>query len=201
VMVMQRRGEQARRNAARRGDGQSPWADTDSWRLGSASWQQLAFDTAGQSYALAARWNGAGALTILNEGVESTWTVRIEGNRVRLGSEAGQTRHRVWVDGERVEVTGEGRRHRLTLRAVLGVVGSNQEEQQALTAPMAGKVIESRVQPGHRVNEGDTLMVVEAMKMEHRIIAARDGVIEMVLADVGDFVEGNAVLLRFADDT
>jgi biotin carboxyl carrier protein len=47
------------------------------------------------------------------------------------------------------------------------------------------------------VAKGDLLLVLEAMKMEHRIHAPHDGVIETVGGGVGDFVPAEAVLVSF----
>ena len=58
-------------------------------------------------------------------------------------------------------------------------------------------VIAVRVEPGATVAKGDVLLVLEAMKMEHRIHAPHDGVIETVGGQVGDFVPAEAVLVSF----
>ena len=49
---------------------------------------------------------------------------------------------------------------------------------------------------GQNVTKGDALMVLEAMKMEHSLLAARDGVVAEVLAQPGDQVEAGAALVR-----
>lgn len=54
-----------------------------------------------------------------------------------------------------------------------------------IRAPMHGKVLALYVKPGDVVKKGDRLAVVEAMKMEHNLIAGRDGTVGEVAADVG----------------
>ncbi len=66
-------------------------------------------------------------------------------------------------------------------------------------APMPGKVTLVAVEAGGAVAKGDTLAVLEAMKMEHRLVAARDGVVAEVLARAGDQVEAGAALVRLAE--
>ena len=66
-------------------------------------------------------------------------------------------------------------------------------------APMPGRVSLVAVEAGGDVAKGDTLAVLEAMKMEHRLIAARDGVVAEVLAREGDQVEAGAALVRLAE--
>ncbi|MDP5305718.1 acetyl-CoA carboxylase biotin carboxylase subunit [Paracoccus spongiarum] len=67
----------------------------------------------------------------------------------------------------------------------------------ALTlSPMPGLVKSVHVEAGQQVREGDRLAVLEAMKMEHSLTAARDGVVAEVLARPGDQVEAGAALIR-----
>jgi propionyl-CoA carboxylase alpha chain len=62
-------------------------------------------------------------------------------------------------------------------------------------AQMPGKVIELRVGVGDRVSAGDTLLVLEAMKMEHPMRAAEDGIVTEVRVSQGEQVEAGALLL------
>lgn len=64
-----------------------------------------------------------------------------------------------------------------------------------LTAPMPGKVIDVLVNAGDTVEAGTTLMLLEAMKMEHPIQAPLDGVVKEIFVAQGDQVENGAVLL------
>jgi len=74
------------------------------------------------------------------------------------------------------------------------------EFQGGLTAPMPGKVLATSVEVGSTVEKGQLLMVLEAMKMEHRITAPVDGTVTAVHANVGDQV-GNGELLIMLDET
>ena len=65
----------------------------------------------------------------------------------------------------------------------------------SLVAPMPGKVIDVRVAVGDRVTAGQTLVLLEAMKMEHPLIAPEDGVVVEVRAAVGEQVSNGALLL------
>jgi len=56
----------------------------------------------------------------------------------------------------------------------------------ALTTPMAGTVVQVLVVAGAEVKAGDTLMVLEAMKMETEVTAPQDGKIKSVDVSVGD---------------
>jgi 3-methylcrotonyl-CoA carboxylase alpha subunit len=65
---------------------------------------------------------------------------------------------------------------------------------------MPGRLVAVHVAAGDRVARGATLVVLEAMKMEHAITAPADGVIAAVPFAVGDQVEDGADLVVFADD-
>lgn len=69
------------------------------------------------------------------------------------------------------------------------------EEQGGLTAPMPGKVLEVMVSVGQEVSAGTTLMILEAMKMEHKIVASTDGTVTAINFNAGDQVEQGVNLL------
>ena len=63
-----------------------------------------------------------------------------------------------------------------------------------LVAPMPGKVISVHTKPGDEVQAGDLLIILEAMKMEHRISAPEAGTVREVRVSVGDQVANDALL-------
>jgi biotin carboxyl carrier protein len=64
-----------------------------------------------------------------------------------------------------------------------------------LVAPMPGTVIDLKVKKGSKVKAGDTLVILEAMKMEHSIKASEDGVISELFISDNDQVENGALLM------
>ena len=64
-----------------------------------------------------------------------------------------------------------------------------------LVAPMPGKVIDLKVKVGSKIKKGDTLVVLEAMKMEHTVKAIEDGVIDELFIKHNDQVENGALLM------
>jgi 3-methylcrotonyl-CoA carboxylase alpha subunit len=73
-----------------------------------------------------------------------------------------------------------------------GAVGSG----DLVEAPMPGLVRQVFARAGQVVAKGDRLAILEAMKMEHALLAARDGVVAEVMAEAGSQVEAGAVLIR-----
>ena len=64
-----------------------------------------------------------------------------------------------------------------------------------LIAPMPGKVIDVKVKKGKKVKAGDTLVILEAMKMEHSIKTSEDGTVSELLISLNDQVENGALLM------
>lgn len=67
-------------------------------------------------------------------------------------------------------------------------------------APMPGVVLEVRVEPGASVAQGDTLVVLEAMKMEHHMTAPEAGTVSEVFVTAGQQVTKDEVLLTMQED-
>ena len=75
------------------------------------------------------------------------------------------------------------------------VVPGLEVQAGGLVAPMPGKVINLNVKKGSKVKTGDTLVILEAMKMEHSIKAAEDGIISELYVSNNDQVENGALLM------
>lgn len=64
-------------------------------------------------------------------------------------------------------------------------------------APLPGTVTQIRVRPGERVHRNQTLVVLEAMKMESSVGAPADGTVKSVLVKLGASVKEGEVLVEF----
>ncbi|WP_181714666.1 sodium-extruding oxaloacetate decarboxylase subunit alpha [Vibrio tarriae] len=78
------------------------------------------------------------------------------------------------------------------------VVATATQGAEAVAAPLAGTIFKIQVEQGDEVAEGDVLIVLEAMKMETEIRAARSGVIQELHVKEGDSVRVGASLLSLA---
>jgi propionyl-CoA carboxylase alpha chain len=66
-----------------------------------------------------------------------------------------------------------------------------------LLSPMPGLLVDVAVQPGQAVRAGERLAVIEAMKMENILLAVRDGVVSKVLANKGESLAVDQVIMEF----
>lgn len=71
-------------------------------------------------------------------------------------------------------------------------------EGTPLTAPMPGAIVEIKVQVGDSVRQGQSVVILEAMKMENDIPAPCDGKVTSITVKSGDTVESNQVLATIA---
>lgn len=66
-----------------------------------------------------------------------------------------------------------------------------------IKAPMPGLILEIHVKAGQEVKEDDSLLILEAMKMENVIKSPRDGIIKSVAVKQGETVDKNALIIEF----
>ena len=64
-----------------------------------------------------------------------------------------------------------------------------------VAAPMPGKILGVKANPGQAVKKGDVIVILEAMKMENEIVAPSDGTVASVNVSAGDSVEAGATLV------
>jgi geranyl-CoA carboxylase alpha subunit len=169
------------------------------WRSsGPARWP-VDLSDAERSYPVHVTVREGGRLNVELEG--STW------HDIELGStEAGGAERLLSIDGLRSRVTAviDGPRLHVALDGATASFedvtyapprGSEEVAESTVSAPMNGRVLAVLVQEGDRVAKGQRLAVLEAMKMEHQLVARRDGVIERIAVRAGDQVAARAVIV------
>ncbi len=104
------------------------------------------------------------------------------------------------LNGDSVDVAFDGATFRLELAAPPSLEALSHARgggpAGAVTSPMPGKIVKVAVKVGDEVVERDLLVVLEAMKMEHRIEASRNGTVKSVAVAPGALVTGGATLLE-----
>ena len=78
----------------------------------------------------------------------------------------------------------------------MGYKLSSESAANEVKAPMPGILLEIKVSEGDTVKKGDTLLILEAMKMENAIMSPKDGVIKSVFSAAGDTVDKNKLLIE-----
>src|SRR5262249_50750771 len=117
---------------------------------------------------------------------------------VTVDGEAAASDARVIDGDDAIYVLRRGRQTVVRRRALDPFDAAHLGEGGRVTAPMHGKVIEILVAPGDVVRKGQRLAVVEAMKMEHALVAPLDGTVAEVRASAGSQVPEGAVLFTIA---
>ncbi|XWX05354.1 biotin carboxylase N-terminal domain-containing protein [Aggregatilineales bacterium SYSU G02658] len=100
--------------------------------------------------------------------------------------------------GDQVWVHLDGTTYALRWVNPLPITATRREAAGSLRAPMPGKIIRVAVEQGQAVAAGDLLMILEAMKMEHRIEAPYDGVVSVLCYQEGETVSADEILLELA---
>lgn len=121
---------------------------------------------------------------------------------IRLGTKTFYL-YDISVKETEVSYTLDGTRHTLPykdemaiLMVKMGFKSSKATSHGLIKSPMPGKILSIRKQPGDTVTSGETVIVLEAMKMENELKAHIDGTVQSVHVSVGQSVEKNTLLLE-----
>ena len=173
----------------------SPWADKNSWRMNASVSHSIRISDDRSHYEL--------SVSRLDQG----WALERGDNRYHVDG--------AWLDGNRLQLEIDGERLvvpvilkyqaiALCLRGQewkfkLHVSGKDEDHatdaQTKLVAPMPGSVVALQVAVGDTVQSGQVLMVLEAMKMEHSIVAFAEATVSEIFFGVGDQVKEGEKLL------
>jgi 3-methylcrotonyl-CoA carboxylase alpha subunit len=110
-------------------------------------------------------------------------------------------RYRVRIDDGSVLLHDGERRVQLERVAAFAFAASAHKAADRVIAPMPGRIVLVKASLGDSVVAGQELLVMEAMKMELSLKAPHAATIVAIQASAGDFVEADAVLVRFSEAT
>ncbi|MFI8373737.1 biotin carboxylase N-terminal domain-containing protein [Pseudomonas helleri] len=160
-------------------DPNSPWALSSGLRCGLPAQTLLALEA-----------NGERQIVTL-----TTPSTDTRPEQLILEKDGVQRRHLAIRREDTLYLYWEGELHRVTRFDPVIAAGSGHDSQGGLSAPMNGSVVRILVTPGQTVAAGATLVVLEAMKMEHSLRAPRDGVVKSLFCQDGDMVKEGSVLV------
>jgi 3-methylcrotonyl-CoA carboxylase alpha subunit len=138
-------------------------------------------------------------LRITAEGEESTVEVLHYGDgRIRTLVDEKPVEAGIVANADEVLVSLRGETHTLCKPAppTVDEAGPGAAATASLTAPMPGTVVKVLVEEGQEVEEGQLLLVLEAMKMEQPVFAPHAGMVASLPFDEGTLVPGGAVLVE-----
>jgi 3-methylcrotonyl-CoA carboxylase alpha subunit len=200
VLAELARIDEAAHSAARASqDPHSPWNARDGWRLNEDNHHVFTLRDGAREIAVTAHYRRDGFVLDLPKG-----SVVARAQRRASGALA------VDLGGARFDA--DVARHERALTVFLGASSyrlevkefelvADEEPGGRLTSPMPGSVVDVLVRAGQRVEKSQPLMIIEAMKMEHTIVAPGAGRIEQILFAKGDQVkEGEQLLVLETED-
>ena len=195
--LLLRRAEAARRAALGSSDPHSPWHATDGWRLNGDSHDVLTFADDGGEVAVTVHYRAGGFVLDLPSGPSHAAGEIDSGGELAADLDGERLRATVVRHGDTLSVLSGGTSHRLVVIDPAARAARQEGPSGGLGAPMPGKIVAVLVAPGQDVKRGATLMVLEAMKMEHAITAPADGTVAAVHFKAGDQVDEGVELLSF----
>ncbi len=180
---------------------ESPWTRINAWRLNQSNSQIISINIGGEDH----------RVKIEHEYEQQCYRVNFEQNTVCVAGELSDGKLSTTVDGHKKDVTILDNNDGYTLfdqgQSVKFNVSSPDYGQASETAssahfnaPMNGTIVDVLVQAGDNVAEGDTLIIMEAMKMQHSISAPSNGLVNELFYTKGDLVDGGAELLSFSSE-
>lgn len=156
------------------------------------------FDYNSQTYSIDLTPSGKNYRLLLGDKMVAVEVLRADDGRLDLLIDGKVVSAMVSLEGTKCWVTLNGQTLLLTKSS--GVNKSGGHAAGALVAPMPGQVRAVQVAEGQAVTKGQTLVVVEAMKMEIKITAPGDGVVKGLFVKVGQTVEREQKLLEISAD-
>lgn len=172
--------------------GHSPWDALSHWRMAGGYSQALNWRVVDTDESLKVIFKRAGgkALHIDGEQIRFDWShsckrsfsVQLDGSLIK---------GHVFIDGDVFHTFVEGAAFAFEWQNLMAHAGGVEQEGR-LTALMPGKIVAFLAEIGTLVEKGAPLLVMEAMKMEHTIVAPSTGIVGEFLFEVGDQVADGA---------
>lgn len=180
----------------------SPWRVVDGWQPNGTAHSSLTFRDGESRVTVEVNWlrGGGFKLSIAGKVIEAKLLLR---NGARLDAQLEDRRMTAWAvrNGNQLWVQGPAGMHRLQVEDPLHGEVDDSGGGGHLTAPMPGVVVSVAVVEGQIVKRGAALMILEAMKMEHTIVAPADGRVATIHFAVGDRVGEGEKLIAIEDES
>jgi len=178
----------------------SPWQRGDGWRMNDDSYTVLEFEVGGEHMTVKAHYRGEHYLLDLPGG-SVRGEARLNRDGMLVASLDGlRVRARVVQQDKELVVLLEGERQALLIHDPLESGLEDEAGPGNLRSPMPGKVLDVLVSEGDKVSRGAPMIILEAMKMEHTIVAPADGTVTRISYAPGDLIDEGVDLVEFEAD-
>jgi len=175
-----------------------PWRHYSGWRHWGVETRVVGLSFAQDSLQQRIRIEGPNKFA-LDDKVASVEVISLGNNAYALKSQSEvQTLYGVKTASNITVSTGQ-QSYSFNVPDPLLSADSEEGNANAVVAPMPGAVIQISVKAGDKVCEGDSLVTLEAMKMEHVLCAPRDGTVAELLVSQGDQVQDGAILVALTE--
>ncbi len=176
--------------------GNDPFSRRDGWHSHASVRRSFVFLQGSNTVNAVLTYGRDGALQLQVGASEGALQWRAQGDALLVEFAGERSTAQVHTAGDARHIFTPRGAAVLELQDPLAHAGEGHSEGGRLTAPMPGKVVSFAVKAGDAVTQGQTLAVMEAMKMEHTIAAPADGVVQELLYAPGDQVAEGAELIR-----
>ena len=181
---------------------QDPWDNNNAWRMNQASRHLYQIDMTDATHEVVIeQGQESGVFTVNAAGASSTCSAELSGSKLictldnhrqRFAiSQGGEDQANQFVIFSQTEAT--------TFSLAIEDYGDTQDSntQSSFIAPMNGTIVDVLINENEPVEQGQAVIVLEAMKMQHSISAPSDGVVTELFFNKGELVDGGALLLNF----
>jgi len=175
----------------------SPWAISDGWRIGGVEARWIDLEIAGRRFELECRGDIHSGYTFEFEGRQHLVRLaRGDGPARNLALDGTSSRVVIHAVGDRLDVVHAHRRWSVLRHQRFEAVASTGEGSGRIVSPMPGKIIAIEVAEGDEVRDGQTVALMEAMKMELSIRADIDGTVRRIQVRRDQLVEAETILIE-----
>ncbi len=200
LYLMLKQAQRASAAAVHSPDPCSPWNTTGGWRLNESPINRFQLLIQDQQYPVAVEQLGRGSgiryvIRSKNNTIKAQGTIMgnglhadLDGHRMRVSVSENNTNYSLYTQENAIQFS--------LIEADLGDEHAG-EGAGALEAPMNGTIVDIVATQGAIVKKGETLLIMEAMKMEHTIRAPENGQVVEFYYQIGDLVNGGAEMLNF----
>ena len=191
-----------KQNNTAKNDPFSPWQKKQAWRMNAAAIQRFSLQLKQQLYSVQAEClikNSSYRLTIGDQ--QFLVTGKLE--KKQLAGTINQSDFSATVkdQDDSISIYTEQKAFEFTLYQKSFSDIDDDHHDNHLLAPMNGTIVSLAIAEGSKVEAGEALLMMEAMKMEHTIRAPVNGVVNNFYFQAGDLVDGGAELIDFTPDT